>query len=32
VHLVAIPYRMWANRGSAVMRIFTPIWRGDSDD
>jgi len=32
VNLVAIPYRMWANRGSAVMRIFTPIWRGDSDD
>jgi DUF1680 family protein len=32
VQLVAIPYRMWANRGSAVMRIFTPIWHGDSDE
>jgi uncharacterized protein len=29
VELVAVPYNLWANRGSSVMRIFTPAWCGE---
>jgi DUF1680 family protein len=29
VTLTAIPYRLWANRGPSVMRIFVPAQRSD---
>src|SRR6185437_13836523 len=29
VTLTAIPYRLWANRGPSVMRIFVPARRSD---
>jgi DUF1680 family protein len=32
VELVAIPYRLWANRGPSVMRIFVPIWHAAVDE
>jgi uncharacterized protein len=33
VALTAIPYYLWANRGSSTMRIFTPTWpRSAADD